>query len=161
MGCTVRFSTFPRIFLLKLLRFTDSSAQNSGQRLNNVTRTPVLLARTIVASEYYKKDRMRDFKMYGSDLANLQLWELHLTRISVLDICQIGTLLNPSGTLPEPYCTHPVPYCTHLVSYCTHPSMKIVSPLSGQLGIPFLREVQKILPPVREYIKSNSGYPLK
>ena len=150
MGCTVRFSTFPRIFLLKLLRFTDSSAQNSGQRLNNVTRTPVLLARTIVASEYYKKDRMRDFKMYGSDLANLQLWELHLTRISVLDICQIGTLLNPSGTLPEPYCTHPVPYCTHLVpysthlvSYCTRPSMKIISPLAGQLGIPFLRKFRR------------------
>ena len=41
----VRFSAFPRIFLLMLLRFIRSTAYNSGQWLDNVNRTHLVLAR--------------------------------------------------------------------------------------------------------------------
>ena len=40
----VRFSAFPRIRLLMLLRFFDGTAYNSGQRLENVNRTHLLPA---------------------------------------------------------------------------------------------------------------------
>ena len=38
------FLALPRIFLLMLLRFIDDAAQNSGQRLDNVNRTQLVVA---------------------------------------------------------------------------------------------------------------------
>ena len=40
----VQFLAFPRIFLLMLLTFIDWTAQNSGQRLDNVNKTHLVLA---------------------------------------------------------------------------------------------------------------------
>ena len=40
----VRFSMLPRIFLLMLLIFIDDTVYDSGQRLDNVNRTHLVLA---------------------------------------------------------------------------------------------------------------------
>ena len=40
----VRFSTFPRIFVLMLLRFIDGTGYNIGQRNDNVNQTHLVLA---------------------------------------------------------------------------------------------------------------------
>ena len=42
-GLLVRFSAFPRIFILMFLRFTGSTNLNSGQRLDNVNQTHLVL----------------------------------------------------------------------------------------------------------------------
>ena len=39
----VQLLVFPRIFLYMLLRFIDSTAKNSGQRLDNVNQTHLVV----------------------------------------------------------------------------------------------------------------------
>ena len=59
----VQFSAFPIIFLLTLLRFIGGTAESSGQRLDNVNRTHLVLASgKLVPQKFYSNICHKNFR---------------------------------------------------------------------------------------------------